>query len=148
MPYSGTPRKGKGHPKPTTQTGKMPVNSTKGRKGNTSDGSGPFIPRAGDTYSIYMSRADIGSGVREFIVISARNEKRVVLFWPARLRTITITRNEWDRLIVIAPSELDRAMCARRIMLNAALYSRNRIQYNRTNTLRAITLLEPLEERK
>lgn len=98
-------------------------------------------PRPGLTISAYFSRRDIGSGLREFIVLSTRNKKRVTLFYPPLLKSFKISREEWDNLIVVQESFPCREAYAARIEERMDQYTRLHLQYRADRANKAIDLL-------
>lgn len=111
---------------------------------DTTRKTNPLEPKRGMTISAYMSRRDIGSGTREFIVLSAHNKKKVKLFYPPLLKSFRLFRSEWDRLIVIVETmyaDSARLRYAAALEERMAQYNRLHLRYNARDAELALSLL-------
>lgn len=58
-------------------------------------------PRKGMTLQIYMSRKDVGSGLREYLVLGV-SHRYVTLFYPPGLLVLRIKRKAWPFLHAVS----------------------------------------------
>lgn len=120
----------------------MPKVAPKARK---MTGPNKLVPKVGMYLSIYMSRKDVGSGVREYILTKV-GSKFIYLFYPPRLMTLKLTIGDWSRLLAIRVRRVgvNRTAIAERIERRCATYLHHGMKYSAIEARRAVkTILRP-----
>lgn len=104
-----------------------------------------IVPREGQWFSIYFSRSDIGSGVRQFLVLRV-GPKWVTLFYFPLLYSFRLRRSEWDGLRAISQFIPDKVFLIRSICKKMEQWDRWQKSYNRAEARRALDILARAEE--
>lgn len=96
-------------------------------------------PKRGMALQVYMSRVDIGSGVRSFLVIGV-SSRYVTLFYASKLKAIKIRRKEWPyyHAVEYVP---DRDSLAHIIQTNRGICLRERMRFDGKSTAKALEIL-------
>jgi hypothetical protein len=99
-----------------------------------------IAPEEGRWFSIYFSRKDIGSGVRQFLVIRV-GPKFVTLFYFPRLYSFRLRRLEWDELVHIEEYIPDKVFLIKSICQKMDEWDRMRIRYAKVDAEKALSIL-------
>ena len=94
-------------------------------------------PRKGLVLEAYMPRADIGSGLRMFVVLQV-GRKYVHLFYAPRLMSIRITLAQWRDLHMQPVTTFSEAKFKAHVRERAAQFERYSGQFNHGNVDRIL----------
>lgn len=86
-------------------------------------------PKPGLVLEAYMSRADIGSGIRMFVVTRV-GRKFIHLFYAPRLTTIRLKHSEWAQLFVAPVVVFDPIMFRTMVLKRTEQYARLGMRYS------------------
>lgn len=96
-------------------------------------------PQKGLVFEAYMSRADIGSGVRLFIVVQV-GRKFIHLFYAPKLMSIKLTHSAWRDLYMQPATIFSEAKFKAALRSRMVAYDRFNGKYNHTVTALALAL--------
>lgn len=88
-----------------------------------------LTPVAGLVFEAYLSRKDIGSGVRVFLVYKV-GRKYVSLFYAPQLLHIALTWGEWNKLYMQPIEEFNALSYKARVKAKLEQAARFEMQYN------------------
>jgi hypothetical protein len=96
-------------------------------------------PRPGLVFEAYLSRKDIGSGIK-LLVVQGAGRKYVHIFHPAHLYTFTIKHREWATMLQAPVLTFDAKRFRRAIAERARSFDRLGIKYSKRNVNRILGL--------
>lgn len=101
-----------------------------------------ILPRKGQTVQVYVSRQDMGYGIRPFIVIGV-SSRYVTLFSVTNLKAFKIKRLDWPTFHVVEFSP-NLGDILRQISASWEIVKAHGGRTNRAHIERALEVLEPL----
>lgn len=101
-----------------------------------------ITPRKGLGVQVYMSRRDIGSGVRPFLIIGV-SSRYVTLFYAPKLHVVKIKRLDWPTYHA-AEFIPNPAIIVRQIAMDWERAKDMGLRTNKAHIIRALEVLKPL----
>lgn len=104
-------------------------------------------PYVGAVFNIYLSTAQIGSGVKRFLVIGV-SPRFISLFYIPRLLCVKIKRHEWPHLAVVVPTTALQTKASMHAAIVATMHHRVNVgeSFNHRNVARALEVIGEMAE--
>lgn len=96
-------------------------------------------PKPGLVLEAYLSRPDIGSGVRLFVVLRV-GRKFIHLYYPPRLFAVQLKHSEWAKLFVAPVDRFDPVMFRWTLSKRAERFDIMGIKYSKRDLGRILDL--------
>lgn len=97
-------------------------------------------PAVGMVISIYLDRADVGSGMRQY-VITRVGRRYVTLFYIPQLKSVRIKNKDWATMQAIRVDSPEGAKLAAGVEMQVDKYKRHGMQYSQVEVDRVLAIL-------
>lgn len=98
-----------------------------------------LLPTKGMVFECYMSRNDVGSGIRMFVVTKV-GRKWVHLFYAPQLIGFAIRPSEWGKQYIAPVQRFNSANFKANVMRIASNYDRGAMQYSKALVTEVLAL--------
>ena len=97
-------------------------------------------PQVGMVISVYLDRADVGSGTRQY-VITRVGRRYVTLFYIPQLKTVRIKQKDWGTMRAIRTDSPNMEKLAAGVEGQVDKYIRHNMQYSQVEVDRVLAIL-------